>query len=77
MLFSMISFVGTVCLQWSLLHSNSRSRSPLSFVFPHPNLPTVPAQSSYTSSPIFAFLSPMTMGISFFRVLAIVSSSVS
>ena len=61
----------------SLLHANSRSRSPLSFVFPHPNLPTVPAQSSYASSPIFAFQLPMIMVISFFRVLVIVSSSVS
>ena len=30
----------------SLLHANSRSRSPLSFVFPHPNLSSVPAHSS-------------------------------
>ncbi|KAI0237096.1 hypothetical protein LSAT2_012427 [Lamellibrachia satsuma] len=42
-----------------------RRRSPLSFVFPHRNLPTVPAQSSYASSPIFAFRkSPMITVIS-------------
>ena len=51
----------------SLVHEHSRSRSPLSFVFPHPNLPTVPVQSSYASSPFFAFQSPMIMVISFFR----------
>ena len=60
-----------------LLHANSKSRSPLSFVFPRPNLTTVPVQSLYTSSPIFASRSPMIMVISFYRVLEIVSSSVS
>ena len=40
----------------SLLHAHSRRRSPPpSFVFPHLNLLTVPAQPSYTSSSIFAF----------------------
>ena len=47
-----------------LLHANSKSRSLLSFVFP--NLPTVPAQSSYAPLPIFVFQSPMIMVISFF-----------
>ena len=58
----------------SLLHANSRSHITVICVS---NLTAVPAQSSYASLPIFAFQSPMIMVISFFRVLAIVSSSVS
>ena len=60
----------------SLLHAHSWSRSPVVCVSTS-EFATVPAQSSYASSPIFALHSPMIMVISFFYVLAIVSSSVS